>query len=339
MRTMKSNHTSYPVSSSFTPYTALLIMALLLSVPSFLSAEAKESGPDSKPSKGTPPVTEFSFKQPEKAGKNLIVNGDLQKPRKSQVKGETNPFGWLQNSPKGDHDFDGVTAFYKQISRDKKQNYVIECHTGILEKHALARDAEMMNKTTKPAPIVEPAPDKKKYATIGAAYGVRVWTAKGIKIKKGAWYLMACDIKGPACPKIFIKGYGVGDYKELNEKLKWEKSTNMAGPVAVLYSTYLQTKSGVSKKKWTRVSKLFNPSRRSPRVDEIKLQIFAYWPRGVYSFDNFEIRLATKKEVADHLAEQEKVREGIRKRKIEDRKKEDNGPRKRVPLEEVQENL
>jgi hypothetical protein len=49
--------------------------------------------------------------------------------------------------------------------------------------------------------------------------------------------------------------------------------------------------------KWKSFSIGFNPTARIKRTDKMKVRIYAYWPVGVYYFDNVRIEEITPEEM------------------------------------------
>jgi|GEM_PF-1584854 len=54
-----------------------------------------------------------------------------------------------------------------------------------------------------------------------------------------------------------------------------------------LYDTYVNC--FVDGAAWTHFDQVFHPTRRTPKVTEMRVMLFAYWPPGVYWFDNVSV--------------------------------------------------
>ena len=285
-------------------------------------------------------------KKTASTSKNLCINGNFEKSKKSQVKDEVVPVGWRQKARFGWQQLDGLTAFYTEVKRNGKKAKVLKIDTDVLETEFHARTKKLQAGTKEAAPLKTPVPQNKQYSTIGATYGISVWTDKPIKVKKDNWYFFSAEFLGRSSgmffPKIFIKGYGKGEYKKLDNNLKWVKAENMAGEKAVLYHTYLAMRNDENSGKWKKFSMVINPTMRNKAVEDIGIQIYTYWPRGTFYYDNIVFREATDKEVADYQAEQKRIKAELKKRKEADRKKEGNATRKeknQQQLEEIEEDF
>jgi len=275
--------------------------------------------------------------------KNLCPNGDFEEAKDSQTRGEKAPAGWRQKAREGWQTLDNLTSFYEVIERDGKKTHVLKIDTDVLEEEFHARSKELKDGSTEPAKTKTQVPPDDRYKTIGGTYGISLWTETPILVKKDTWYYFSAEFQGHTedifFPKIFLKGYGKGDWKQLDENLKWVKAENMAGEKGCLYETYLSMRNAEDPKLWKKYEMVIQPTRFNPNVEAVGIQIFAYWPRGVFRFDNIIFREATPEEVKAYQAEQERIKEELRKRKEEDRQKSGNAPRnqKEKTIEEIKE--
>ena len=102
---------------------------------------------------------------------------------------------------------------------------------------------------------------------------------------------MTADFKGAGKPFVWIKGF------------LWHptRKTWVDG-----YQTRLEP-ARVSPDTWSTFSIGFNPTARSPRIQKFKVRLYAYWPNGLYYFDNIRVEAITPGEMKQ-LVEQRSVR-------------------------------
>ena len=92
-------------------------------------------------------------------------------------------------------------------------------------------------------------------------------------MKKDTEYNIALDIRSNrpnAEPKIFVKGY------TLHKKR-----------MRVIYKTYLNCR--LKGTGWQHFQQSFHPTKNTPKVTEMRVMIFCYWPPGEYFVDNVSI--------------------------------------------------
>jgi hypothetical protein len=131
---------------------------------------------------------------------------------------------------------------------------------------------------------------KGQYAVIGASEGVSL-DSDLINIKPGQNYKLTVDYKGEGKPIVWIKGF-------------------MYHPVRKDYVDAYQTRlvpEKPDKEKWKTFSIGFNPTAKSPKVEKIKVRLYAYWPAGIYYFDNIRVEEITPEEMAELLKKRETV--------------------------------
>jgi hypothetical protein len=139
------------------------------------------------------------------------------------------------------------------------------------------------------APSWEKTPTRPpKYDTAAGLEGVSLWT-EPIPAERGRIYRMSVSIKGRMdgmfFPKMFVRGYGMAP------NAKGEKVQRK------LYDTYLACRVGKTGK-WHRFTQTFAPTDRTPRVTEIRVMLYAYWPPGDYYWDDVEIVELSEAEAA-----------------------------------------
>ena len=118
-------------------------------------------------------------------------------------------------------------------------------------------------------------PDASK-GPVGATYGLSLYS-DGIPIQGAKPYMVEVRHRGPGGGKIWVRGY-----TQRGEALKriYEAQTDL--PTAAT---------------WTTTSYAFHPTRHTPKVTEVKIMLFAYWPAKESWFDDVVLREATAAEI------------------------------------------
>ena len=199
----------------------------------------------------------------EAVGPHLVRNGDFEK-------GDRSPAGWER--------IDNLTTFWK-ADGDPGRCLVID--TDVLEQQWKDWRAQLdagADLERAPAKLATTPP---YYDTIGGTYGVP-FRSDFIRIEKGKTYELAFDMKGRWTgvffPKVFVKGYALqGDQRR--EKFRMYKACRT------------QTQG----REWEHFSRTFHPTAEAPDVRWIRVQIYAYWPPGIFHFDNVVIREVVEK--------------------------------------------
>jgi hypothetical protein len=105
---------------------------------------------------------------------------------------------------------------------------------------------------------------------IAETYGLSLYSTP-MPVKPGQAYRITFDFKGPGGgAKVWVRGYGLFHGEK---RRRWETYVNCTGDG-----------SG-----WTTCSQIFHPTKFRPEVSEMKVMLFAYFPAGVYWFDNVRI--------------------------------------------------
>ncbi|KPK69062.1 MAG: hypothetical protein AMJ84_10180 [Acidithiobacillales bacterium SM23_46] len=127
-----------------------------------------------------------------------------------------------------------------------------------------------------------------KYDTAAGLEGVSLWSDP-IPVNKDKIYRMSVDVIGQMSgiffPKMFVRGYGM--------------AKNVKGQLVKreLYETYVSCR--VFKRgQWYHFAQTFCPTDRTPAVTEIRVTLYAYWPPGLYYWDNVEITEVPEAEAA-----------------------------------------
>ncbi|HTV42406.1 MAG TPA: hypothetical protein VMF08_17695 [Candidatus Sulfotelmatobacter sp.] len=106
--------------------------------------------------------------------------------------------------------------------------------------------------------------------SIAETYGLSLYSA-AMPVKPGQAYRITFDFRGPGGgAKVWVRGYGM-----------------FHGEMRRRYETYFSCKGDSSG--WTTCSQIFHPTKFRPEVSEMKVMLFAYYPAGVYWFDNVRI--------------------------------------------------
>ncbi len=109
---------------------------------------------------------------------------------------------------------------------------------------------------------------------VAETYGLSFYS-NPIPVEPGCAYTISFDFKGPrkgAGAKVWVRGYGVNEASQERRKL---------------YETIVNCR--VDDDKWRAFTQEFSPTKRTPAVTEIRVMLFAYFPPGVYLFDNVKI--------------------------------------------------
>ena len=117
-----------------------------------------------------------------------------------------------------------------------------------------------------------PKPEKN---AIAETYGLSLYS-DSIPVKSGQAYRITFDFQGPdGGAKVWVRGWGMFDGKK---QKRWETYVTCKG------------KTGV----WTSCTQVFHPTKSRPEVTEMKVMLYAFYPAGVYWFDNIRIEPVTE---------------------------------------------
>jgi hypothetical protein len=103
---------------------------------------------------------------------------------------------------------------------------------------------------------------------IAETYGLSFYS-NAFAIKSGQAYRVTFDLKSSGGSKVWVRGYGMlrGEKRRLYEKVVHCKP----------------------KGEWATVSEVFHPTKFRPAVTEMRVMLYAYYPPGVYMFDNVRV--------------------------------------------------
>jgi hypothetical protein len=98
----------------------------------------------------------------------------------------------------------------------------------------------------------------------------------------GQAYRLTFRCRGSGGAKVWVRGYGL----LRNEERR-------------LYDTVVNCHG--LRRDWTTFSQCFHPTKNTPRVTRLRIMLYAYWPPGVYAFDDVTVTPVTDAEwLADH---------------------------------------
>jgi hypothetical protein len=201
------------------------------------------------------------------AGENLVKNGSLDE-------GEITALHWEAA--------DGLTTFYEM---EEGRGRIVCMDTLVERAQALEWATAFKADPTLKAPVKKLiALDS--YGSIGGNEGVML-DSELIQAKPGQDYKLTVDFKGDGKPFIWIKGFLTHP----------KRKTLVDG-----YQTRLEP-GKPSKTEWRTFSIGFNPTAKSPRIEKFKVRLYAYWPNGLYYFDNIRVEEITPGEMAELVAE------------------------------------
>ena len=105
---------------------------------------------------------------------------------------------------------------------------------------------------------------------IAETYGLSLYSAP-MPVRPGQAYRITFDFKGHGGgAKVWVRGYGMFQGEK---RRRWETYVDCHGKGDA----------------WTTQSQVFHPTKFRPDVSEIKVMLFAFYPAGIYWFDNLRI--------------------------------------------------
>jgi hypothetical protein len=206
-----------------------------------------------------------------RSGENLIPNGTFDE-------GERTAAHWELA--------DGLTSFYEQ---EEGRGRVVKLDTLVDRDQALEwAKAFKADPTLKPPAKKPIAPGS--YGSIGGNEGVML-DSELIDCAPGQNYKLTADFKGDGKPFVWIKGFLIHPARKV---------------LVDGYQTRLEPGSS-SKTEWRTFSIGFNPTAKSPRIQKMKVRLYAFWPNGLYYFDNVRVEAITPEEMAALVAKRSEV--------------------------------
>ncbi len=113
---------------------------------------------------------------------------------------------------------------------------------------------------------------------VAETYGLSFYS-QAIPVRRGQPYRITFDYQGSSGgAKVWVRGWG---QFQGEKRRRWE--TTVECRVA-------------NSRQWTTISQEFFPTRNRPEVEEMKVMLYAFYPAGVYWFDNVKIEPITLEE-------------------------------------------
>jgi hypothetical protein len=129
-----------------------------------------------------------------------------------------------------------------------------------------------------------PKPTK---AEVAGSYGLSFYS-DSTPVVSGQAYRVSFNFKGAGGGgKVWVRGYGLLKGKERR-----------------LYETIVNCNRGG--KGWTSYSRTFHPTTNTPHVVSMKVMLYAYWPPGVYWFDDLAITPVSNEVWKAEMVDEEK---------------------------------
>ena len=192
-------------------------------------------------------------------GPELVTNGGFEQ-------GAATPAGWDR--------IDGLTTFWTTGGVTGK---CLKVNTDVYHDEWVAWQKKVKagaGADQAPTPTVTKGA---KYDTVAGIYGVK-FDSKPIPVTPGKAYKVCIQYKGKSTdfffPKLFIRGWG-----------------DVEGEKRVVYDAYLALRCLEGPGAWkTGVRICEIPTDTHSPVEYLVLKIYAYWPPGVYRFDNVSMK-------------------------------------------------
>ena len=177
----------------------------------------------------------------------------------------------VPDKPSGWDKPDGLGVQWTAAGRegeDAKRGKAIRMDTSVSEQAMVSQWRKAgIDKWDIPKPAKDP---------VAATYGLSYYS-DSIPVATGQAYRVSFLFKGPSGgAKVWVRGFG----KLRNEERR-------------LYETIVNCRGGAG---WTQFSQCFHPTRRTPGVATMRVMLYAYWPPGVYWFDDVKIAPVSEEE-------------------------------------------
>jgi hypothetical protein len=184
----------------------------------------------------------------------LLPNGDFER---ADTRDAGKPAFW--DKP------DGLGVQWVQLAPEanaKGRGRAIRMDTAVSEKAMVAQWQK--------AGITQWSIPKPANSAIAETYGLSFYSDP-IPVRPGQAYRVTFDYRGASGgAKLWVRGWGqVGGVK----RRRWETIVNCR----------------VNDSGWTTFSQVFHPTKARPDVTEMRVMLFAYYPAGLYWFDNIRI--------------------------------------------------
>jgi len=207
----------------------------------------------------------------------LVSNGDFERPDPDDA---TRPACW--DKP------DGLGVRWESapdVGDGRKRGRAIRMDTSVSEK-AMVEQWRKMGITKWDIPNATGG-------AVGAAYGLSYYS-EPFGVQTGTPYRVTFDYMGPSGGgKVWVRAYG-----EFRGEMRRRYET--------MVNCYTKTNG------WTEISRVFHPTRHPRRLSEMRVMLYAYWPPGVYWFDNVRIETVPQDEYEAVLREEAEALEAWR---------------------------
>ncbi|HUX02384.1 MAG: hypothetical protein WBD63_06400 [Phycisphaerae bacterium] len=197
-------------------------------------------------------------------GPNLVANGDFEA-------GNISPDAWQR--------MDGLTTFW--VAGESPAGKCLKMNTDVYHDQWVE-----WQKQVKAGAPAEDAPAKTptsgaKYDTVAGTYGV-AYFSDPIPVTPEKSYKVEVDYRGGSVlgggieffPKLFIRGYG-----------------EVAGEKRTVYDAYLALRCRTDGTQWEHGIRIVTiPTDTQAPVEFVRVMLYAYWPPGLYWFDNVSMK-------------------------------------------------
>lgn len=194
--------------------------------------------------------------EPAAAGSNLVLNGDLDLADPADAQ---RPLGWERP--------DGLGVRWEAAPAEAGTG-----HGKALRLDTAITEIGMMEQWKKVGITAWNIPNATT-DPVAASYGLSIYS-QAFPIAKERSYRVSVAYHGAGGAKVWVRGYG-----ELTRPDGIEKRR--------LYEAVAEVTA--SPKGWTVTTHDFNPTQHTPKVTEMKVMLFAYWPPGVSWFDDVRV--------------------------------------------------
>ena len=157
----------------------------------------------------------------------------------------------------------------KPVGWDKPDGLGVVWKNGAIQMDTRVSEKAMVDQWTKVGltqwNIPKPAGN-----AIAETYGLSYYSDP-MPVKSGQTYRVSFDYKGPSGGgKVWVRGWG---QFQGEKRRRWETFVNC------------RTKGN----DWTHFEQEFHPTKARPEVTEMRVMLYAYYPPGVYCYDNVRI--------------------------------------------------
>ena len=203
-----------------------------------------------------------SFAQTNAPPPSLLPNGGFEEPDPTN---SAKPAGWDK--------LDGLGVQWVAETNGPANHY-IRLNTAVSEKDYVAScQAAGLDKWVFPNP---------NGGAIAGTYGLSYYS-DNLPVATGQAYRLSFRYRGPSGGgKVWARGYGL-----------------IQGVERQRYETIVNCRGGNDG--WISFSQCFHPTKHTPTVTRMRIMLYAYWPPGIYAFDDVTLTPVSEAEwLADH---------------------------------------